>query len=106
MVVTRCNKCCRYSDKNNNQGKEEMLPFYEHPMESKILNDTVAFIKSIAKERKRNEEWAVESVTKSLSITNEEAFSKGVVEIIAKDDQELLDKLDGRSVEAVLPRGR
>lgn len=76
---------------------QELTPD-ENPMESKILHDTVAFIKSIAKERGRNAEWAVDSVVKSDSITSEEAVEKGVVEIIAKDDMDLLQQLDGRSV--------
>ena len=74
------------------------LPQDENPMESKILHDTVAFIKAIAKERGRNAEWAVDSVVKSDSITSEEAVEKGVVELIAKSDEDLLAQLDGRSV--------
>ena len=71
----------------------------ENPMESKILHDTVAFIKSIARERGRNVEWGVDSVVKSDSITSEEALEKGVVEIIAKNDEDLLKQLDGRRVD-------
>jgi membrane-bound serine protease (ClpP class) len=71
----------------------------ESPMESKILNDTVAFIKAIAKERNRNVEWAVESVAQSDSITSEEALEKGVIEIIADSDRDLLKQLDGRRVQ-------
>lgn len=70
----------------------------EDPMSSKILNDTVAFIKSIAQERNRNMEWGILSVTKSQSITANEALEKGVVELIAISDQDLLEKLDGREV--------
>lgn len=70
----------------------------DDPMSSKILQDTVAFIKAIAKERGRNIEWAIESVVKSSSITNEEALEKGVIEIIATSDSDLLKKLDGRLV--------
>ncbi|MCA9401280.1 MAG: hypothetical protein KC713_06610, partial [Candidatus Omnitrophica bacterium] len=69
------------------------------PMESKILNDTVAFIQSIAKLRNRNAEWAKVSVTESQSITADEALEKGVVEIIAASDQELLEKIHGRVVQ-------
>ncbi len=79
------------------QGVEEIEPDAS-PMESKILNDTVAFIKSIAKERGRNVEWAVQSVVKSDSITNDEALEKGVIEIIAKNENDLLEKLDGRVI--------
>ena len=71
----------------------------DNPMESKILEDTTAFIRAIAKERHRNEEWAVASVTQSASITDTEAIEKGVVELIATSDEDLLQKLDGRSVQ-------
>ncbi len=67
----------------------------ENPMASKILNDTVAFIKSIANERNRNVEWAVQSVTKSDSITADEAHEKGVIEILAANRNDLLEQLDG-----------
>ena len=78
--------------------EEEELKADDNPMESKLLQDTVAFIKAIAKERGRNVEWAVDSVVKSSSITSEEAIEKGVVEIIAKNDEDLLEQLDGRGV--------
>ncbi len=67
-------------------------------LENKILQDTTAFIRAIAKERNRNVEWAVESVTKSSSITAEEALEKKVVELIAKNQEDLLNQLDGKSV--------
>jgi len=70
----------------------------EDPMSSKILNDTVAFIKAIAKERNRNIEWAELSVTQSASITEKEALEKNVVEIIAVNEADLLNQLDGRTV--------
>lgn len=78
--------------------KQEALQPDEHALESKLLNDTVAFIKGIAKERNRNVEWAVKSVVESQSITEAEAVEKGVVEIIARDDLELVAKLDARVV--------
>lgn len=70
----------------------------EDPMSSKILQDTAAFIRAIAKERNRNSDWAVASVTQSASITDKEALEKGVIEIIAKDEADLLGQLDGRRV--------
>ncbi len=84
--------------KNDKTAKEEIVPD-EDPMSSKILQDTTAFIRAIATKKKRNAEWAVESVTKSLSITDQEALAKGVVEIVAVDEQDLLEQLDGRSVD-------
>ncbi len=80
------------------EGLEEGEKDSEDPMADKILNDTVAFIRGMAELRHRNVEWAIESVTQSASITETEALQKGVVEIIAKNDQDLLAQLNGRSV--------
>lgn len=64
----------------------------------KILNDTIAFVKTLARKRNRNEEWAERSVSESLSITEEEALKNNIIEIIAKDEQDLLEQLDGKIV--------
>ncbi len=67
-------------------------------MTEKIVNDTVAFIKNIAKIRGRNVDWAEKAVTKSVSITEEEAVKLNVVDLIAPDIPTLLDKVDGRVI--------
>ena len=67
-------------------------------MTEKIVNDTVAFIKNIAKTRGRNVDWAEKAVTKSVSITEEEAVKLNVVDLIASDIPTLLDKVDGRVI--------
>jgi len=67
-------------------------------MTEKIVNDTVAFIKNIAKTRGRNVDWAEKAVTKSVSITEEEAVKLNVVDLIAPDIPTLLDKVDGRVI--------
>lgn len=68
------------------------------PVESKILKDTVAFIKALAYERGRNSEWAVKSVVESASITQEEALEKGVINLIANDRDDLLQKINGMTI--------
>jgi len=70
----------------------------EGVLADKILNDTVAFIRAVAKERDRNVLWAEKSVTESASITAEEALREKVVEIIAADEKDLLAQLHGRTV--------
>ena len=70
----------------------------DNPMSSKILNDSVAWIRALARMHGRNEQWAAEAVTKSVSITAEEALSKGVINLIADDLESLLQKLDGMEV--------
>jgi len=67
-------------------------------LSGKILHDTIAFIRAVAKERNRNIEWAEMSVKESASITAEEALEKRVIDIIAKDESDLLEKLDGYEV--------
>lgn len=68
-------------------------------LQDKILKDTIAWTRGIARVRGRNEEWAVEAVTKAVSITETEALEKNVVDLVCRDLDELLDKIHGREVE-------
>lgn len=68
-------------------------------MQEKVINDSTAWIESLAKSRKRNVQWARRAVTESASITEKEALKLGVIDIVAKDLQELLTKLDRQTVE-------
>jgi membrane-bound serine protease (ClpP class) len=67
-------------------------------MSEKIVNDTVSYIKTIAKNRGRNVEWAENAVRKSVSITEDEALKLNVIDLISPDLQDLLAKIDGRVV--------
>ena len=67
-------------------------------MTEKIVNDTVSYIKTIAKNRGRNVDWAEKAVKKSVSITEEEAVKLNVVDFISPDLSSLLTKIDGRVV--------
>lgn len=67
-------------------------------MTEKIVNDTVSSIKSIAKTRGKNVDWAEKAVRKSVSITDEEALKLNVIDFISPDLQDLLAKLDGRVI--------
>jgi membrane-bound serine protease (ClpP class) len=68
-------------------------------MMEKATNDAAAFIRTISEKRHRNVKWAEEAVRKSLSITETEALRDSVVDIIAANIAELLEKIDGRSVQ-------
>src|SRR5438094_951780 len=68
-------------------------------MGEKIENFTASFSESIAQQRGRNTEWAVQAVRKSVSITEREALKKDVIDIVAKDIDDLLRQADGRKVE-------
>ncbi|MBI4802143.1 MAG: nodulation protein NfeD [Elusimicrobia bacterium] len=65
------------------------------PLEDKILNDASAYIKSITQKSKRNVEWAIKAVTKSDSISAEEALSAGVADIIAADMNGFFAQING-----------
>jgi membrane-bound serine protease (ClpP class) len=67
-------------------------------MGEKIVNDTVSYIKTIAKTRGRNVDWGERAVRKSVSITEEEAVKLNVVDFISPDIQDLLSKIDGKVV--------
>ncbi len=68
-------------------------------MNEKVLNDMVAFGRSIASQRGRNAEWLEDAVRKSVSVTAEEAFEKNVIDLVADDLSSLLHKLDGWEIE-------
>lgn len=68
-------------------------------MMEKVVNDAAAYVKSIAQKRNRNAEWAEKAVRESVSITAEEALELNVVDLMAEDMNDLLEKLDGAEVE-------
>ncbi len=67
-------------------------------MSEKVLNDTRAFIKTIASQRSRNVAWADSAVRHSVSITEQEALERGVIDLVAGSVEELVEALDGRAV--------
>jgi membrane-bound serine protease (ClpP class) len=68
-------------------------------MGEKIENFTASFSETIARQRGRNAEWAIQAVRKSVSITEQDALKKNVIDIVAKDIQDLLNQADGRKVD-------
>ncbi len=61
----------------------------------KAANDAAAFARSIAEQRGRNVEWAESAVLQSSALSASEALEQGVIDLIAKDTDDLLEKLDG-----------
>jgi len=66
-------------------------------MSEKVTNDAVAFIQTIAEKRGRNAEWAENAVRNSVSVTATVALQQKIIDLVANDDEELLEALDGRS---------
>jgi membrane-bound serine protease (ClpP class) len=68
-------------------------------MGEKIENFTASFSEAIAQKRGRNTEWAIQAVRRSVSITEKEALAKNVIDVVAKDIDDLLRQADGKKVE-------
>lgn len=68
-------------------------------MSGKVTNDAAAFIRSIAEKRNRNIEWAENAVRKSFSYSETEALKDSAVDLIAKNDRDLLNLVDGKMIE-------
>src|SRR5437763_10294019 len=67
-------------------------------MKSKMENDAAAFMRSFVSKRGRNVTIADSAVRESKSFTEQEALDKHIVDIVAKDETDLLRQLDGRTV--------
>jgi len=64
----------------------------------KIMNDAVAYIRSLATLNGRNADWAADAVRSAVSLPASEALSLHVIDVIAKDVPDLLRQIDGRTV--------
>ena len=71
----------------------------DEEMAKKVENDAAAYIRSLAERRGRNAKWAEEAVRKSVSITATEAVELKVIDLVANNLDDLLAKIDGRTVE-------
>lgn len=68
-------------------------------MTKKVVNDAVAYIRGLADLRGRNADWAERAVRDADSITSDKALELGVIDFIAINVGELLEKADGMAVE-------
>lgn len=66
--------------------------------ERKALNDSIAYIRTLAQLRGRNAEWAEAAVRDAATLTASEALQQHVIEIIAADVPALLAQANGRQV--------
>jgi len=67
-------------------------------LEKKVINDAIAYIKSLAELNERNISWAIEAVKDAKSISAKDALQFGVIDLMVDDTDELLNKLDGKEV--------
>ncbi len=67
-------------------------------MSKKVTSDAAAYIRGKAEKRGRNVEMAEKGVIESLSFTETEALDKKLIDLVAKDVDDLIAQLDGREV--------
>lgn len=65
----------------------------------KVVNDAVAYIRSLAERRGRNADWAERAVREGESLSAEAALEANVVEHVVPNARALLEAVDGRAVE-------
>jgi membrane-bound serine protease (ClpP class) len=63
----------------------------------KILNDAIAYIRSLAMLNGRNADWAEDAVRSAVSLPASEALSHHVIDVIASDVPDLLRQIDGKT---------
>jgi len=68
----------------------------EKTMSEKITNDMVANARSIAEKRGRNAQWVEKAIRESVSATETEALEKKIIDIVAKDIDDLIRQIDGK----------
>ena len=67
-------------------------------MGRKIINDAVAYIRTLAERHGRNADWAESAVRDGATLTASEAVERNVADLLASSIPELLDAVDGRAV--------
>jgi membrane-bound serine protease (ClpP class) len=83
-------------DPDEENGDER--PLEGTAMERKMVNDAVAYLRSLAELRERNADWAEKAVREAASLSASRALEEGVIDVVASDIADLLKQVDGREV--------
>jgi len=76
----------------------EAAPSSPDALRNKVVNDAVAYLRSLAELRGRNADWAEEAVRDAATVTYSEALEIGVTDVVAEDVRDLLRQIDGREI--------
>ncbi len=87
------------NEKGEKGGKSEAIAI-GGTLERKQMHDAAAYIRGLAQLRGRNAEWAERAVREAVSLTAEEALATKVIDVVAADVPQLLEKIDARNVSA------
>lgn len=83
--------------KDKKDGDQQGEP--KDAMTAKATNDAVAFIRSLAELRNRNVDWAEKAVREAATLSANAALEAHAIDLVARDQAELLRQIDGRVVE-------
>jgi membrane-bound serine protease (ClpP class) len=67
-------------------------------MERKVMNDAISYIRGLAEAHGRNAAWAEKAVTEAATLTASEALEINVIDVIAANESELLQQINGREL--------
>ena len=91
-------------DESGSKDGQDAEPAGKRPsgsaMDRKVVNDAVSYIKGLAELRGRNAEWAEATVREASNLTASEALETNVIDLVAESLTELLEAVDGRTVNA------
>ncbi len=80
-------------------GQQNQEDKQQEIMEQKVIQDMLAFVRSIAKEKGRNYKVIEKMITESISLTADEALKENVIDFIARDIGDLLRQIDGKEID-------
>jgi len=70
----------------------------DETMHKKIVNDATAYLRAYTSKRGRNSDLAATAVTDAKAFSDKEALDGKLIEIVTASREDLLAKLDGRSI--------
>jgi len=79
-------------------GSATPITYGDKAVENKTVNYIASYMESIAEERNRPKEIVKRFVTEGISLTSKEAYEKGVIDVLADDIPDLIEKVDGKTV--------
>lgn len=85
-------------DKESDEKEEKDVTDPGSAMDKKVMNDAIAYIRGLAEAHGRNADWAEKAVTEAATLTAAEALENNVIDLIATNQAELLQKINGREL--------
>ena len=85
-------------DEESDEKEEKEATDSGSSMEKKVMNDAIAYIRGLAEAHGRNADWAEKAVTEAATLTATEALENNVIDLIAANQAELLQKINGREL--------